>query len=162
MIFFSLALDTDICNIADGNTLYACDISLSDAISKLESSANLVIDWFWYNYESKCHLLVCGIKEEVVIANTGNSSIIETHEVKLLSVTIDRELKFKKLVQSIYSKAGKKLNALARLCTILSFNKRKVLMNAFVMSQFASFPLIGMFVDRTLNFKIEMLCISVH
>ena len=97
----------------------------------------------------------CGIKEEVVIANIGNSSIIETHGVKLLGITIDQELKFKKHVQSIYSKTGKKLNALARLCTILSFNKRKVLMNAFVMSQFASFPLIGMFVDRILNSKIN-------
>ena len=56
-------LNTDTCNIADDNTLYTCDISLSDVISKLESSANLVIDWFWYNYmklnESKCNLLVC-------------------------------------------------------------------------------------------------------
>ena len=43
---FFLALDTDICNIADDNTLYTCDISLSDVISKLESSANLVINWF--------------------------------------------------------------------------------------------------------------------
>ena len=157
---FFLVLDTDICNIADDNTLYKCDISSSDVISKLESSANLVIDWLWYNYmklnESRCQLLVCGIKEEVVIANIGNSSIIETHEVKLLGVTIDRELKFKKHVQSIYSKAGKKLNALARLCTILSFNKRKILMNAFVMSQFAS-SLIGMFVGRTLNSKINAL-----
>ena len=57
-------------------------------------------------------------------------------------------------MQSIYSKAGKWLNALARLCTILSFNKRKFLMNAFVMSLFAS-SLIGMFVDRTLNSKIN-------
>ena len=68
--------------------------------------------------ESKYHLLECGIKEEVVIANIGNSSIIETHEVKLLGDTIDRELKFKKHVKSIYSKTGKELNALARLCTI--------------------------------------------
>ena len=57
-------------------------------------------------------------------------------------------------MHSIYSKAGKKLNALARLCTILTFNKRKILMNAFVMSQFAS-SLIGMFVDRNLNSKIN-------
>ena len=40
---FFLALDIDICNIADDNTL-------SDVISKLEFSANLVIDWFWYIY----------------------------------------------------------------------------------------------------------------
>ena len=98
-----LALDTGICNIADDNTLYTCDISLSDVISKLESSENLVFDWFWY-----CHLLVCGIKEEVVIVNIGNSSIMETHEVKLLVVSIDRKLKYKKNVQSIHSKAGKK------------------------------------------------------
>ena len=43
---FFLALDTDICNIADDNTLHPCNISLSDVISKLEFSANLVIDWF--------------------------------------------------------------------------------------------------------------------
>ena len=42
---FSLALDTVICNIADDNTLYICEISLNDVISKLESSANLVICW---------------------------------------------------------------------------------------------------------------------
>ena len=47
--------------------------------------------------------------------------MIETHEVKLLGITIDRELKFKNHMQSIYSKAGKKLNALARLCKFLSF-----------------------------------------
>ena len=35
------------------------------------------------------------------------------NKIKLLGVTIDRELKFKKHVQSIYSKAGKKLNAFA-------------------------------------------------
>ena len=44
---------------------------------------------------------------------------------------------------------------LSQDCTILSFNKHKILMNAFVMSQFASSSLIGMFVDRTLNSKIN-------
>ena len=37
---FFLALDTDICNIADDNTIYTCDISLSDVISKLEYVTN--------------------------------------------------------------------------------------------------------------------------
>ena len=112
---FFIALDTDICNFADDNTLYTCNISLNDLIGKLESSANLVIDWFKNNYmklnESKCHLLVCGNKEEVIIAKIGHASVIETHEVKLFGITIDRELKFKNHMQSIYNKAGKKLNA---------------------------------------------------
>ena len=137
------------------------DISLSDLIGKLESSAELVIDWFSYNYmklnESKCHLLVCGNKEEVIIAKIGNSSVIETHAVKLLGTFIDRDLRFKKHMQSILCKAGKKLNALSRLCKLLPFNKRRILMNSFVMSQFASSPLIGMFCDRTLNSRINAL-----
>ena len=107
--------------------------------------------------EAKCHLLVCGNKEEVIIAKIGNSSVIETHAVKLLGIVIDRDLRFKKHMQSILCKAGKKLNALSRLCKLLPFNKRRILMNAFVMSQFASSPLIGMFCDRTLNSKINAL-----
>ena len=62
--------------MADDNTLYTYDIRLNVLIDKLESSANLVIDWFRNNYmklnESKCHLLVCGNKEEVIIAMIGN------------------------------------------------------------------------------------------
>ena len=77
-----MTLDSTVCNFADDNTLYACDISLNDLIDKLESSASLVIDWFKYNYmklnDSKCHLLVCGRKEEIIIANVGNATIIES------------------------------------------------------------------------------------
>ena len=85
------------------NRLTSCG---HQVISRLESSANLVIDWFWYNYnkfnESKCHLLVSELKEEVAITKIGNSSR------KIAGVTIDRKLKFIKHVQYIYSKAGKK------------------------------------------------------
>ena len=111
---------------ADDNTLYTCNISLSDLLGKLESAAELVIDWFRYNYmklnESKCQLLVCGNKEEVIIAKINNSSVIETHEVKLLGTLIDRNLRFKSHIQLICSKVGKK-NALARLCKLLPFKK---------------------------------------
>ena len=158
---FFIALDTDICNFADDNTLYTCDISLNDLIGKLESSATLVIDWFKNNYmklnESKCHLLVCGNKEEVIIAKIGHASVIETHGVKLLGITIDREFKFKNHMQTICSNAGRKLNALARLCNFLSLNKRRVRMKAFIMSQLASSSVIWMFCDRNINSKINAL-----
>ena len=87
----------------------------------------------------------------------GNLSVIETHAVKLLGTFIDRDLRFKKHMQSILCKAGKNLNALSRLCKLLPYNKRRILMNAFVMSQFAPSPLIGMFCDITLNSKINAL-----
>ena len=104
----------------------------------------MVIDWFKNNYlklnESTCHIIVCRNKEEVLIDKIGNASVIETHEVKLLGITIDRKLKFKNRMQSIYSKAGKKLNALARLCKFLPLNKHRVLMKVFGMSQHAPPP----------------------
>ena len=106
---------------------------------------------------SKCHLLLCGKKEEVIIAKMGSSSVIETHEVRLLGVIINRDLSFKNHINFIYKKAGKKLNALARLCNLISFNKRKSLMKGFVLSQFSFSPLVGMFVDRTINAKIDAL-----
>ena len=147
--------------MAVDNILYTCDIRLNVLIDKIVSSANLVIDWFRNNYmklnESKCHLLVCGNKEEVSIAKIGNTSLIETHEVKLLGTTIDRQLNFKHHVSSIYGKAGYKLNVLSRLCKILPLHKRIILKNAFVLSLFAFSPLIGMFVDRDTNSKIDAL-----
>ena len=106
---------------------------------------------------TKCHLLVCGNKEEIMIANIGNATVIETHEVKLIGFNTDRDLRFKNHMESTYIKSGKKLNALARLCKFLSFKKRRVLMKAFVISQFATSPLLGMFVDRNLNSKINAL-----
>ena len=55
----------------------------------------------------KMYLLVCGNKEEIMIANTGNATVIETHEVKLLGFNIDRDLRFKNHIESTYIKAGK-------------------------------------------------------
>ena len=110
------------CNFADDNTLYACDISLFDLMSRLESSAEELIKWFKYNYmklnESKCHLLIGGYKHEVVIANIGTVPIIEENESKLLGVHIDKDLKFDKHVESIYRKASKKVNA--KYCHFIS------------------------------------------
>ena len=87
---FYLPLIADLCNYTDDNTLYTCDSSLYA----------LTIEWFRNNYmklnESKCHLLIGWNKHEVVVANFGNATIIETHEAKLLGVNLDRELKFKK------------------------------------------------------------------
>ena len=82
--------------------------------------------------ESECHLLLCGNKEEVVIAKIGSTSDIETHEVRLLGVIINRELRFKNHINFIYRKAGKILNPVARLCNLITFDKRRSLMKVFL------------------------------
>ena len=158
---FFLAIECDLCNFADDNTFHVCSVDLSCLLDKLESTAVKVIEWFRYNSmklnTSKCHLLVSGNKNEVMIASVGVSKIIEENKVKLLGINIDRHLKFDDHVYIIYKKAGYKLNALARQCKILPFHRRRILMKAFIESQFAYCPLIWTFHSRQLNYKINNL-----
>ena len=88
MIIFLVDIETELCNYADDNTLYTCDMSLSALVNRLENSAKSVTQWFECNYlklnVNKCKLIISGNKEEVIIASVGETKIIESHKVKLL------------------------------------------------------------------------------
>ena len=154
-------LKTDICNYADDTTPYAVDMTLEVLMSKLECSTNSAMEWFHYNgmklNSSKCHLLVCGHKFESMILKIDNKMVIETHLVKLLGIKIESELTFNNHMKIVCKKASQKLNALCRLCTIIPFCQRKILMNAFFDSQFSYSPLVWMFHSRQVNTKINNL-----
>ena len=64
---------------------------------------------------------------------------------KLLGVTISKNLKFKEHILNQCKIAGKKLSALGRVCHILSLERRRSLMKAFIESQFGYCPLVWMF-----------------
>ena len=133
-LFFSIR-DTDICNYADDNTIYSVDMRLDILMNRLECSLKESLIWFENNgmklNSGKCHLLVCGHKNECMISNVGSSMLIEEQNVKLLGVLIDSKLSFDDHMTNICKIAAKKLNALSRQCSILSFNHRKMLMKAF-------------------------------
>ena len=88
----------------------------------------LAIRWFENNHiklnTDKCRLTVSGYKHEQVWVNIGKDLTWESNYVKLLRVTIDRDLKFDKYVLKICSKANQKLSALSGIAKLLSFNKR--------------------------------------
>ena len=130
-------------------------------MEKLEYAANNAVDWIKCNYmklnPDKCHLLICGDKEECLSANIGGELVIESHQEKLLGVQIDSKLKFDNHVKNLCKKAGKKLNVLGRQCNILPFHKRRILMNSFFNSQFSYCPLVWMFSSRELNTEINNL-----
>lgn len=158
---FFIVQDTNICNYADDNTLHTSDIRIDELMEKLEFAVEKALDWFEHNgmklNSGKCHLLVCGHKYESMICKIGTAQVIEEHSVKLLGISIDAELTFESHLKSICKKASAKLNALSRLCTILPFYRRKLLMNAFFDSQFSHCPLVWMFHSRSINTKINNL-----
>ena len=59
--------------------------------------------------------------------------------------------------QVFANKASLKLHALARISPFMNKHKLRILMKAFIESQFGHFPLIWMFHSRTLNNKINRL-----
>ena len=52
--------------------------------------------------------------------------------MELLEININRELKFDKHALEVYSKAGRKVSALARMSKLILFGKRRALFKAFI------------------------------
>ena len=158
---FFMVNDCDVCNFADDTTPYACDTNLENLMSRLEFATEQAVEWFEINYMKlnvdKCHLIVGGRKDASVSAKIGSYEIQESKSEKLLGLHIDNELTLNEHVLKLCKKAGKKLNALSRLCKVLSFKKRRCLVMAFFESQFKYCPLAWMFCSRTLNNRINAL-----
>ena len=150
-LFFILK-EADVCNFADDTTPYVCDSDLKNLFLRLDHDSALVISWFETNYmklnTDKCHLLVSGRKYEHTWIKLNESKLWEEQNLKLLGIKIDNQLKFDKHIQDICMKAGRKLSALTRLVYYLSFEKKRLLLKAFVESQFSYCPLVWMFHSR--------------
>ena len=86
----------------------------------------------------------------------GSSIESNTKEI-LLGITIDRDLKFDEHVNNLCKKACQKLNALVRLAPFMNVDKKRMIMKAFIESQFGYCPLVWIFHSRSLNNKINLI-----
>jgi ribonuclease P/MRP protein subunit RPP40 len=166
-VFFNIALNdlfylfvnTNVCNLADDTTPYACDIDLISLLRNIENDTLSAIVWFDNNYmklnQDKCHFLIFGNTPEHLWAKVGETVIWESRQEKLLGLTIDKNLKFNEHLLIICKKASGKVTALARMVKLIPFSKKRILMKAFIESQFSYCPLIWMFCSRKMNRKIN-------
>ena len=88
--------------------------------------------------------------------NIENNIILESKNVELLGITIDKDLKFDKHVNKICSKANIKVNVFSRMRSFLSAEKKRIIFKSFIESQFKYCPLTWMFSRKTNN-KINRL-----
>ena len=98
---------------------------------------------------------ICSIDDKFNII-VENQKICNSPCEKLLSVRFDSKLTFDAHINDICKKAGLKLNALARITPYMNLNKKRLLLNAFLMSQFNCCQLVSMCHNRTKN-KINRL-----
>ena len=158
-IFFFVN-ENNLANYADDNTPYAIDSDTVSLIDTLENDTMTLIKWFHDNYfkmnAKKCQLLVTNHENDVT-AIIDEEIITGSKSVKLLGINIDNKLDFNKHVSTICNKVSLKLHALARISHLMSTDKLKLIMKAFIESQFSYCPLIWMFHSRTLNNRINRL-----
>ena len=116
-------------------------------LNSLGKDTKILIKWFRDNHfqpnADKCHLLISHHSEERLI-NVEDEIIECSSSVKLLGVTIDNKLNFDEHVSKLCKKASQKIHALARISNCMSQDKLRIIMSAFIESQFGYYPLVWM------------------
>ena len=139
--------DIDIANYADDNTPYACSSDLDSVTFKLQKNTEKFFRWLYNNNlisnAEKSHLIV-STKKNLEI-QVSSCSIKNEGSAKLLGIHLNNDLNFD-------------YHALARIAKYMDINKRRMLMKAFVSSQFSYCPLIWMFHSRKIEHRIN----SIH
>ena len=142
---------------ADHYSPYEYSVSVDDVIFKLENDARFLMEWYTNNYLSpnpdKWHLLLSGQGNELFVT-IGQRSNCNSSTEKILGVVFDNKLNFNCHLDKLCKKAGQKIHALARVSNFMSHKQRKVIMNAFISSQFNYCPL-WMLHSRPINLKIN-------
>ncbi len=95
----------------------------------------------------RCQCIVFGKEHESneSIAITDKTTLIPLDSCKLLGVEVDRKLMFKTHIAAICCKAGKQINALARLTKHLTSEVKLSMFQTFIMSHFNVCPLVWHF-----------------
>ena len=81
--------------------------------------------------EDKCHLIVS--TNELTEIQMGDLKIKNSASKKFLDVNIDSKLTFDCHVNHLCNKANKKLRALAGVTSYMILEKKKIVMNSFLM-----------------------------
>ena len=116
---------------------------LKNVISRPENYSKIIIEWFGNNYmklnDDKCHFMIFGERtNQEVSINIGSCAVTNSKEKKLLGVLIHANLSFEKHISNICQKAGNKLFALSQMSAYLGTDKLRLLMRAFVTSQYTT------------------------
>ena len=142
----------DICNFADDNTLSVCGATLPNVLRRIDSELEIVLDWFIENgmvaNPDKFQVIVLGIGDQIIDFKIGPFVLHNTSEVKLLGVTIDRNLNFLPHISNICAKAYSKIRALIRIREYLSQKQSDALFYCHIMSPFSYCPLVWMFCSK--------------
>ena len=119
--FIYIVEHSEVCNLADDNTIFSCDDTFESVASNLEEEdMSQAISWFKTNQmvanPSKFQVMLLGLKtNDDIVLDIGNVSIDFVSSVKLLGITIDSKIKFDQHVAKLCQKTNNKISAFSRV-----------------------------------------------
>ena len=151
----------DLYNYADDNSVSHSSHDIELVVSNLKKDSQNAIQWFeengmQANPEKFQYMLLS--KQDVAAASIKLSDDIEIESelsVKLLGIMIDSKLNFSEHISAICKKAGRQLNAMARISNFLDLDSRKMIFNSFIRSHFNYCPLVWHFCGKQNSDKLE-------
>ena len=145
-------------NYADDCSPYEFSGSIDEVILKLHNDSLCLLQWYESNFlkpnPDKWHLLLSD-KGDNHFIKIGTEIIVNNTEEKILGVYFDNKLNFNTYLTKLCKKASQKLHALARVSNLVSIRQGKIIMIAFIHSQFSYCPLIWMCHSRTIHSLIN-------
>ena len=130
--------DSEIENYSDDTAPYTCASNINTVISELQITASKLFTWFENSHinanPEKSHLFLSSKTPKKAYFD---GALVESSSTeKLLGIQIDSDLTFDEHIFSICNKVDKKINTLKRLVNYMSFDKRRIVMKAFIEPQF--------------------------
>ena len=126
---FYIIKDVNIANFADDSSPF---------IFNKNENKKLYL-WYKLNWlkpnSDKYHLLLSNHDKSLELT-VYNDKVKNSSEEKLLGVTFDNDFSCVAHVKNVCKKASKKLHALYRVCKYITLNQRRIIMKAFIESQF--------------------------
>ena len=133
-----------VANYADDNTPYAIETNITSLVEDIETDAAILIKWFRDNYlkmnEDKCLILITNQEDGCISASIGKEKKTNSKSEKLLSITIDSKLNINEHISMLCKKVNLKLHASARISKFMNTVKLRMIMKAFIESQFGYCP----------------------
>jgi len=127
-------------NYADDNTL---SFSHSDPFvvkTNLERACAVAIEWFKSNYmkanADKFQFMMFQQNSDILSLSPNGNEIIASKEIKLLGLTIDKNLNFDVHINKVCLQSSRQINAMSRLSHMLSLPCKLRILDAFIMSNF--------------------------
>ena len=141
---FIVNKDVNFSSYADDTTPFIPGMSFEKIISELESISSEISQWFMNNNlkanTGKFHLFLSPYEDQTM--RVENCIIRSSGVEGLLVVAIDSKLNYKEHILSLCKKANRKLHTLSCVSKYMTFNKRRILKESFIISQFNYCPLI--------------------